>query len=129
MNTDGKRVLIVEDAGPLNRMLQFLLSSKGYVTDSASNGIEALEALEKTAADAIILDLMMPEMDGFEFYERLKANEKYKQTPVIILSSLEAEKGRERMMSMGASDYIVKPFVSNDLIGKVSNALTHPSIN
>jgi DNA-binding response OmpR family regulator len=128
MNTAGKRVLIVEDAGPLNRMLQILLSSKGYVTDSAYNGIEALESLEKTAADAIILDLMMPEMDGFEFYERLKSNEKYKQTPVIILSALEAKKGRERLMSMGASDYIVKPFLSNDLFEKVSTALT-PSVN
>ena len=127
MNTDGKRVLIVEDAGPLNRMLQFLLSSKGYVTDSASNGIEALDALEKKAADAIILDPMMPEMDGFEFYERLKANEKYKQTPVIILSALEANKGRERLMSMGASDYIIKPFLPGDLLEKVSTAL-RPSV-
>ena len=128
MNAAGKRVLIVEDTGPLNRMIQILLSSKGYVTDSASNGMEALEALEKTAADAIILDLMMPEMDGFEFYEKLKANEKHKGTPIIILSALEAKKGRERLMSMGASDYIVKPFVSNDLLEKVSIALT-PSVN
>ena len=127
MNIAGKKVLIVEDAGPLNRMLQILLSSKGYITDSAYNGIEALKALEKTSADAIILDLMMPEMDGFEFYERLKENKKHKETPIIVLSSLEAEKGREKIMSMGASDYIVKPFVSSDLFEKVSNALTRVS--
>ena len=128
MNTNGKRVLIVEDAAPLNRMIQFLLNSKGYVTDCAYNGIEALEALEKAAADAIILDLMMPEMDGFELYETLKKNNQYKETPIIVLSALDADNNRNRVKLMGAADYIEKPFISRDLLEKVSTALT-PSVN
>ena len=128
MHTSGKSILIVEDAGPLNRMIQILLTSKGYVTDCAHNGIEALEILKKTTPDAIILDLMMPEMDGYELCEALKKNNQYKETPIIILSALDADKHRDSLISMGASDYIVKPFLPGDLLEKVSTALT-PSVS
>ena len=124
----GKKVLIVEDGPPLNRMIQFLFTSKGYSTEYAYNGIEALEILKKTTPDAIILDLMMPEMDGYELCETLKKNKQYKETPIIVLSALNADKNRDRLISMGASDYIEKPFISADLLEKVSAALTPPVI-
>ena len=92
----------------------------------AYNGIEALEILKKTTPDAIILDLMMPEMDGYELCETLKKNKQYKETPIIVLSALNADKNRDRLISMGASDYIEKPFISADLLEKVSAALTPP---
>jgi len=123
MSASGKKVLIVEDGEALNRMIQFLLMSKGYLIEYAHNGIEAMAILEKTRPDAIILDLMMPEMDGYELCERLKKNKQYKETPIIILSSLEACRHGNILKSMGASDYIEKPFTSSDLLEKVSTAL------
>ena len=127
MSAFGKKVLIVEDGQALNRMIQFLLMSKGYIIEYAHNGIEAMEILKTTTPDAIIMDLMMPDMDGYELCETLKKSNQYKETPIIILSALDADKHWDSLKSMGASDYIEKPFRSSDLLEKVSTALTPPA--
>ena len=123
MATSDKIVLIVEDSNVQNKMLQFLFASRGFIVEYATNGIEALGILHKTRPDVILLDLMMPEMDGFELYERLKENEQSRETPVIILSSLKKDEHRERLISMGACDYVEKPFNPADLVERVSKSL------
>ena len=123
MATSDKTVLIVEDSNVQNKMLQFLFASRGYIVEYATNGIDALGILHKTTPDVILLDLMMPEMDGFELYERLKENEQSRETPVIILSSLKKDEHRERLISMGACDYVEKPFNPADLVERVSKSL------
>ncbi len=123
MSSFGKRVLIVEDGRTLNRTLQFLLRSRGYVIESAYNGKEALKIIKKVRPDVIILDLMMPEMDGFEFCEKLKNNNRLKGTPIIVLSALDPKPIMDRLISLGISDYVEKPFISIELLKKVSTAL------
>lgn len=124
MTASDKTVLIVEDSNVQNKMLQFLFASRGFIVEHATNGIDALGILHKTRPDVILLDLMMPEMDGFELCERLKENEQSKETPIIILSSLKKDDYGERLISMGASDFIEKPFNPADLVERVSKSLT-----
>ena len=123
MPMTNKKVLIVEDSKAQNKMLQFLFTAKGCIVEYANNGIEALEVLKETTPDAIILDLMMPEMDGFELCERLKENEQYEETPIIILSTLQEDANKERLISMGACDYVEKPFKPADLVDRVAKVL------
>ena len=119
-----KTVLVVEDDEKLNRMMKYLFMSKGYKVESAINGLDALDVLEKTKPDIIILDLMMPKMDGFELCERLKRDDsQYKDIPVIILTALKEDKNKDKLKSMGASDYIEKPFGPLDLIERVLKLL------
>ena len=128
MPISDKTVLIVEDGEAINKMLNFLFMSRGCVVESAHNGIDALEVLKKTSPDAILLDLMMPEMDGFEFLERLKDDDKYKYIPVIVLSALAEEKHKERLKAMGVNDYIEKPFKPADLVERVSKIICDVSV-
>lgn len=123
MTVAGKSVLIVEDEERLNRMVKYLFMAKGCKVESATNGIEALEVLKETTPDAIVLDVMMPEMDGFTLCERLKGDSKYKDIPVIVLSTLKEEENRERLISMGACDYVEKPFKPEDLVERVQKTL------
>ncbi len=120
MSLKDKKVLIVEDNQRLSRMMHFLFLSRGVDTKIANNGAEALEALQENIPDAIITDLKMPEMDGFEFCHRLKQNEAYSKIPVLVLSDLERERDADRLLSMGVNDYIKKPFMSADILDKVS---------
>lgn len=124
MTTSDKTVLIVEDSNIQNKMLQFLFAAKGYVVEHAPNGIEALGILNKTIPDVILLDLIMPEMDGFELCGIIKENEQSRETPIIILSTLKEDEHRERLISMGVCDYIEKPFNPADLVERVSKSLT-----
>ena len=124
MATSGKTILIVEDSNVQNKMLQCLFAAKGFIVEYATNGIEALGILHKARPDVILLDLMMPEMDGFELCERLKESEQSKETPIIILSSLKKDDHGEKLISMGASDFVEKPFNPADLVERVSKSLT-----
>ena len=123
MTLSNKTVLIVEDGVTISKMLKFLFISKGCNVSSAKNGFDALEILEKERPDVILLDLMMPEMDGFEFYERLKKDDKNKDVPVIVLSAFKEEKQKERLKSVGINDYVEKPFDTAYLVERVSKAL------
>ncbi len=124
MATSNKTVLIVEDSNIQNKMLQFLFAAKGFVVENALNGIEALAILNKTIPDVILLDLIMPEMDGFELCGIIKENEQSRETPIIILSTLKEDEHRERLISIGACDYVEKPFNPADLVERVSKSLT-----
>ncbi len=105
-NKKLKRVLIVEDEKPMSRALELKLKHSGFETKTAFDGEEALEFLKKEKFDMILLDLMIPKIDGFGVMKYLK--EKKDKTPIIVASNLGQEDDAQKAKSMGAKWYFVK---------------------
>lgn len=116
-------VLIVDDTEPNRIVLQDYLQTLGYETISAENGQQALELVNEEPPDAVLLDILMPVMDGFECLKRLKANEKTRSIPVIVISALDEMDSVVRCLEMGATDFLTKPFNSVLLRARLSASL------
>lgn len=118
----GKMLLIVEDERPLSHALEMKLKNQGYTTKVVTNGQEALKELKASKYDLVLMDLIMPIMDGFAVLEEMKASKI--NVPVIVLSNLGQDEDRAKTKSLGAVDYFVK---SNtpiaDIIQKVQSVL------
>ena len=114
------RVLIIDDDQSIHALMSYILRTEGYLASSALSGKEGLVIVEDEMPDAIILDIMMPEMDGWAVLKQLKNNPKLDYTPIIMLSAL-----GEMSMSeaLGADGYITKPFNSKQVIDTISNAI------
>ena len=119
----GKKVLLVDDDKITGKMISAFFLSSGISTEIAMNGIEGLEVLKKIRPDAIILDLMMPEMDGFEFCEQVKKNEQLKDIPIIVISAFCTEGNIKRILALGACHFFKKPFRIKELIEKVKDVI------
>ena len=119
MEKAEKKILIVDDDLRMDKMLFFLFEGRGFQAKFADSGRYAMKLLEHFKPDVIILDLMMPDMDGFEVFESINKNSTLKNIPVIVLSALPSSKHKERAISLGACAYIDKPFVSEQLIDKI----------
>ncbi len=119
MNAEVKTVLVVEDKASLTQMLQFLFLSKGLNVQIAYNGKEALEKAGTTPPDLILLDIMMPQMDGFEVLEKLKENPATSNIPVIMLTARKSREDMQRARDLGAVEYITKPFKAVEVVDKV----------
>lgn len=117
------RILAVDDEPHILRLVSFSLSARGFEMLEAADGLAALEMAEREQPDLILLDVMMPLLDGYETCRRLKANPATADIPVVMLSakSQQAEQviGREA----GAIDYICKPFTPKDLVAQVREVL------
>lgn len=108
---DREGSLLVVDDNALNRdLLSRQLARKGYLVATAENGRDALERLEEQAFDLVLLDILMPEMDGIEVLRRIKSEPRWAHIPVIMISALDEIDGAIRCMEMGAEDYLTKPF-------------------
>ena len=107
-----KKILIVEDEESLLKLESILLTTKGYLVHGATTGLAALEAVAKEAPDLILLDIMLPGMDGFEVCERLKTNPETKHIPIILLTAKKTPEDVSRGEEVGADQYITKPFKS-----------------
>ena len=118
-----KKILIIDDDLRLDKMLVLMFEGHGLATEFAASGSHALEILTQFRPDAIILDLMMPGMDGFEVCERIKKDTALKDIPVIVLTALPADVHKERALSLGACAYIEKPFVSAKLLDKIKEVM------
>ncbi len=103
-------LLVVDDNEANRDMLSKRLSREGYSVDTASNGREALEKLEHKAYDLILLDIVMPEMDGFAVLQKVRSNPRWKEVAVIMISALDEIRSVVRCIEMGAEDYLPKPF-------------------
>ena len=115
-----RRILVVDDAEGIRTYLAHLLEAKGYDVDTAEDGRSALALLEGGAApDAILLDIMMPGIDGFETCKRLKANENTKEIPVIFLTARTEIGAVIEGFDLGAIDYVTKPFKFSVLLARV----------
>ncbi len=110
------RILVVEDEPRLLRNLAKALREEGYAVDTAANGDDGLFKAETYNYNAIILDIMLPELDGWELLARLR---KEKKTPVLMLTALDAHKDRVRGLDGGADDYLIKPFDLDELLARV----------
>lgn len=114
-------ILIVEDDNDINHMLKELLENQQYETAQAFSGTEALLYLEKRVPDGVILDLMLPGMDGEELLRHIK--EKSSDTAVIVSSAKDDVKVRIALLKAGADDYIVKPFDTQELLARLEAVL------
>lgn len=112
-------ILIVDDTEPNVRLLAHVVKKEGYEAMAAFSGKDALSLLEKRKPDIILLDIMMPEMDGFEVCERLKAHEDYKDIPVIFLSALSETDSKVQGFNVGGVDYITKPFQREEVLARI----------
>lgn len=110
----GKQVLLAEDEAPLARYIRFKLEREGFEVTVASDGGEALETSLSRDFDAVVLDVMMPVMDGFQVLKKIK--EARPQLPVILISARGQDQDIEQGMELGASFYLVKPFKPAELL-------------
>ncbi len=110
------RILIVDDDLAVLKLLRANLQAGGYETIAALDGAEALQAIEKEAPDLIILDIVMPKMDGFEVCRRVR---EWSQVPIIMLTARDDEKDKVECLDFGADDYLTKPFGVKELLARV----------
>jgi len=117
------RILIVEDEEPLTLLLRYNLEAAGYEVDSAARGDEAELKLCETTPDLVVLDWMLPGTSGIELCRRLRAQATTAKLPIIMLTARGEESDRVRGLSVGADDYIVKPFSVPELLARVAALL------
>lgn len=113
------RILIVDDEKPILNLIRISLSNAGYLCDTAEDGSQALEKIDNGKYDLILLDVMLPEIDGFELMEYIRPLD----IPVIFLTAKNALTDRVKGLRMGAEDYIVKPFEIAELLARVEVVL------
>jgi two-component system, OmpR family, KDP operon response regulator KdpE len=118
--TGTARILIVDDEPSIVKAMAPLLRSRGYDVEVAATGRAALEAFERDPPHLVILDLMLPDLDGLEVCRRLRQRG---DTPIIILSAREAERDKVAALDLGADDYVTKPFGPDELLARVRVAL------
>ena len=114
------RILIVEDDKDIQEKLEFFLNDNGYKTDKAYNGIEAIDKFEKNKYDLILLDIMIPKIDGYAVCEVIRERS---QVPIIMISALTSEENQIKGLDLLADDYITKPFSIPVLLRKISAIL------
>lgn len=125
MNTDSKKtILIVEDELLYSKVLKNKLENDGFNVVIAHNGEEALQTLQTTVPDLMLMDLIMPVKDGFHTLQEMKSNPKLKDIKVIISSNLGQEEDVKKVMALGAADYLVKADTQfTEVISKIKNHL------
>ncbi|MFH1199199.1 MAG: response regulator [Candidatus Omnitrophota bacterium] len=122
-----KKILVVEDDPKLFKLLEWRLESLGiYKAINAEDGIDGLNMAKTEKPDLIILDLMLPLMDGFEVCKNLKSDDATKGIPVIILTSMTMVGDMEKGLSAGADDYVTKPYNFEQLLKKIEKYLGKP---
>lgn len=120
---NNAKILVVDDEEKVLKFLSTLLSLHGYVLETAQNGMEAIQKAEKTNPDIIILDILMPEIDGLEACKRLKTNPKTRHIPIIVLTSVEDKVTKLQCLEAGANDFLTKPVDHVELTIRIHNLL------
>ncbi|MHC1720342.1 MAG: response regulator transcription factor [Clostridiaceae bacterium] len=113
---DGKRVLIAEDEKEIRNIIKEYMSMESYVVDEASNGREALELFAQNKYDLILVDIMMPEINGWEVCSRVR---KTSEVPIIVISAKCQEYDKLKGFELGIDDYLVKPFSPKELLARI----------
>jgi DNA-binding response OmpR family regulator len=116
-------VLIVDDEPNIVLSLQFLLKKTGYEVRTATDGEEALAEISRAVPDVVLLDVMMPKIDGFSICQQIRANPEWKDMRIIMLTARGRDVEREKGLALGADDYITKPFSTKDAIARVEAVL------
>ncbi|WP_078578222.1 response regulator transcription factor [Salipaludibacillus agaradhaerens] len=118
----GKNILIVDDEGEMRLLIKLCLSQENYTTLEANNGLEALNVIRENDIHLVLLDIMMPEIDGFELLKALR-EELDKRIPVILISALGDTDRVVKGLHLGADDYIVKPFEPKELVARITSVI------
>ncbi|MDD5748071.1 MAG: response regulator transcription factor [Actinomycetota bacterium] len=116
-------VLLVEDDLLMTEIVKKTLLLEGYNVEAAASGEEGLEKLRRTNPDLVLLDVLLPNIDGWEFLTRMRSDAEYSEVPVIFLSALTDEKSKVQGLRGGADDYITKPFSSLELVARIEAVL------
>lgn len=117
----GKHVLIVEDEPHLIESLTFILSRAGYDIATAMDGESALRTIWATPPDLVILDVMLPKLNGFEILKRIRADERLRTLPVIMLTAKGQRQDRATAAEIGADLFLTKPFANKDVVAAVDD--------
>ena len=117
------KVLVVEDSPPQREMISAFLTGIGLAVTSAGDGVEALEQIKRSRPDIVVLDIVMPRMNGYELCRRIKTDPKTQEVPVVMCSTKGEEFDRYWGMRQGADAYIAKPFQPQELVGTVKQLL------
>lgn len=119
-----KKILIVEDEESLLKLESILLTSKGFEVKGVTNGRAALEEIQKSHPDLVLLDIMLPEMDGFEVCKKIKEDPQTREIPVIMLTAKKTREDMEKGKEVGADCYITKPFKSAMVIETIQRYIS-----
>ena len=123
MGEESKKILIVDDEPDVASLLNLMLKSKGYETITAGDGQEALEKARHEKPDLIVLDIMLPRLDGYKVARMLKFDEKFSHIPIIMVTAKIQEKDKKTGLEMGADAYVTKPFDTAMLLEKINEVL------
>jgi two-component system alkaline phosphatase synthesis response regulator PhoP len=121
-----RQALIVEDEENILLSLEFLLTREGYAVTTAGDGAAALQAVNKQTPDLVLLDVMLPLIDGFEVCRQMRANPALRNTRIIMVTARGRETEIKRGMDLGADAYVTKPFSTRDLMDKIRMLLADP---
>lgn len=121
-----KRILIVDDEPNIVLSLEFLMKKNGYEVETATDGDQAMDAVEQQKPDLMLLDVMMPRKDGYQVCQLLRGREEFNDVRIVMLTAKGRDVEREKGLSLGADDYITKPFSTQDVVDKVSELLGQP---
>lgn len=120
-------ILVVDDVRIIRRLVRVNLELEGYSVIEAENGKDALDKVKEIKLDLILLDVIMPYLDGFQVLQRLRANAETRDVPVVMLTSCSEEIDQIKGWELGISDYVIKPFNPNALVNVVKKALSEIS--
>jgi len=124
MNANLKCILCVEDEPEMIDLVRLILGRRGFVTKGASGGVVGLKMIREEIPDLVLLDLMMPDMDGWEVYQQMKADEKTRNIPVIVVTAKAQSIDKVLALHIAkVDDYIAKPFSPQDLTNSVEKVL------
>ncbi|MCS7175147.1 response regulator [Pseudothermotoga sp.] len=115
----GCRVLVVDDSEVLRKIVNFNLTKEGFTVEEAKDGVEALEKIKSNKPDLIVLDIMMPHLNGFEVLKRIRSDQETSNIPVIILTAKGGEDDAKTALQYGANGFLTKPFSPLKLIEEV----------
>ena len=113
------KILVADDDAATRQMLHFLLQDEGYDVVLARNGREVVQMVESDAPDLVLLDLMMPEMDGYEALNVLRENGRLNSIPILVVSARSIPIYQEISKNLGAVEHVVKPFLPDDLLARI----------
>ncbi len=118
-----KKILVVDDEPNIVKLVSFILANNGYDVLEASSGAEGIKKAKAEKPDLIVLDVMMPKMDGFEAARKLRADKATSSIPILMLSSKAQFEDKMKGIDSGAMDYVTKPFDKQELLEKVQECL------
>ena len=127
MDSVKPKILIIEDESALIYALRAKFAASGFEPTIAMNGELALEFAEKEAFEVILLDLLLPKLNGFEVLSRFRASKKTATTPIIVFSNLDSQEDKKKALDLGADEYLMKAQTSLDEVIKIINKLVKKS--